>query len=452
MLRIAFLVTRECHLRRALGKMSQQLRHAAATRDPLPDVDSAVAAFPGPPEFPQAATAARFPEAAHDVMGFDDLLPEDARAVRRRVREFMAAEVAPKIAGYWERAEFPFEVLPELKKLNIGGLSVKYPGCSGLSTLGTGMVMAEMARVDASLSTFVMVHASLAMHTIELMGTEEQKQELLPKLSGLDLVGCWGLTEPDHGSDAAKLSTTARAVEGGWVLNGRKRWIGNGTFADVAVIWATNADNGEINAFIVRKGTPGFRTTKIENKISLRCVQNANIHMEDVFVSEAARLPGVTSARDTAKVLSTSRITVAWQPVGIAMGAYDVCMRYVGQREQFGSPLAAFQLVQEKLSRMLANIQAMTLMTWRLSELCDSGRSTTGMASLVKSWNTLRCRETVALARELLGGNGILSEFHVAKAFCDIEAIYTYEGTYDINSLVTARETTGISAIRAPKK
>jgi acyl-CoA oxidase len=295
-----------------------------------------------------------------------------------------------------------------------------------------------------------MVHNSLCMLTIGLLGSEEQKRELLPSLASLESIGAWGLTEPSNGSDASALQTTAAKAPGGWKLNGRKRWIGNATFADVVVIWARNLDTKQVNAFVVKKGTPGFTTTKIEAKISLRCVQNADIDMQDVFVADSARLTGVNSFQDTNKVLAVSRIMVAWQPVGMAMGAYDMCVRYLGQRKQFGAPLSSFQLSQDKLARMLANIQAMTLMCWRLSKLSEEGKMTHAMASNVKAWTTAQGREVVAMARELLGGNGIVSDFLVAKAFCDMEAIHTYEGTHQVNALVSGRDITGIAAFRAP--
>jgi acyl-CoA oxidase len=306
--------------------------------------------------------------------------------------------------------------------------------------------------VDGSVSTFFLVHTFLATLTIGLLGSEDQKRELLPALANFDKVGCWALTEPSNGSDAAALTTTARRAPGGWVLNGRKRWIGNGTFADVIVVWARNEETGQVNAFIVRKGNPGYHATKIENKIALRCVQNADIHLDAAFVPDSDRLPGVSSFSDTNKVLAISRIMVAWQPVGLAFGAYDMTARYVAQRRQFGAPLGSFQLVQEKLQRMQATAQAMFLMAWRLTRIYEAGAMTHEQASLVKAWTTLRGREVVALGRELLGGNGILHDFLAGKAFCDLEAYYSYEGTYEVNALVAGRGITGVSAIKPAKK
>lgn len=402
--------------------------------------------------FPQATAASKFPPCVSDYYQLDDLLTHEEKAIRAHVREVAEREIAPVMAKYWERAEFPFEIVPELAKLKVAGGTAEGYGCPGLSVVGSAIAMAEIARVDASCSTFMMVHTCLAMLTIAMCGSEEQKRRYLPSLARLDSIACWALTEPDYGSDASSLSTTATQVEGGWLLNGQKRWIGNSTFADVCVIFARNVHTNKVNGFIVKKGAPGYSATKIENKIGLRIVQNGDILLREVFVPAEDHLTGINSFQDTSKVLAVSRIVVAWQPIGITMGVYDMCQRYLHERKQFGVPLASYQINQEKLVRMLGNIQAMALMGWRLCKLYEAGKMTPGQASLAKAWNTLRARETVALGRELLGGNGIVSDFLVAKAFCDLEPIYTYEGTYEVNSLVTGREITGIASFKAPPK
>ncbi|KAH7514642.1 hypothetical protein FEM48_Zijuj11G0111000 [Ziziphus jujuba var. spinosa] len=399
--------------------------------------------------FPQATPASIFPPSASDYYQFDDLLTPEEKDVRLRVRECMEKEVAPIMAEYWEKAKFPFHIIPKLGALRIAGGTIKGYGCPGLSITASAVASAEVARVDASCSTFVLVHSSLAMLTIvALCGSEAQKQKYLPSLAEFKTVACWALTEPDYGSDASALRTTATKVEGGWILDGQKRWIGNSTFADVLVIFARNTTTNQINGFIVKKNAPGLTATKIENKIGLRIVQNGDILLKKAFIPDEDRLPGVNSFQDTNKVLAVSRIMVAWQPIGISMGVYDMCHRYLKERKQFGAPLAAFQLNQEKLVRMLGNVQAMTLVGWRLCKLYENGKMTPGHASLGKSWISLKARETVALGRELLGGNGILADFLIAKAFCDLEPIYTYEGTYDINSLVTGREITGVASFK----
>ncbi|RZC19274.1 Protein trichome birefringence-like 3 isoform C [Glycine soja] len=414
--------------------------------------------------FPQATPASTFPPCASDYFQLDNLLTTEEQAIRKKVRECMEKEIAPIMTEYWEKAKFPFHVIPKLGALRIAGGTIKVLsmdiflccldilwsmeflassdsqdyGCPGLSITGSAIAVAEVARVDASCSTFILVHSSLAMLTIALCGSEAQKQKYLPSLAQLQTVACWALTEPDYGSDASALKTTATKVEGGWILEGQKRWIGNSTFADVLVVFARNASANQINGFIIKKDAPGLTVTKIENKIGLRIVQNGDIVMRKVFVPDEDRIAGVNSFQDTNKVLAVSRVMVAWQPIGISMGIYDMCHRYLMERKQFGAPLAAFQISQQKLVQMLGNIQAMILVGWRLCKLYESGKMTPGQASLGKSWITLRARETAALGRELLGGNGILADFLVAKAFCDLEPIYTYEGTYDINTLVTA--------------
>ncbi|KAJ8633149.1 hypothetical protein MRB53_026485 [Persea americana] len=407
----------------------------------LPALDVSIA-------FPQATSASLFPPAASDYYQLDDLLTPEEQAIRRKVREVMEKEVAPVMTEYWEKAQFPFHVIPKLGSLNVAGGTIKGYGCPGLSITGSAIATAEIARVDASCSTFILVHSSLAMLTIALCGSEMQKEQLLPSLAQLEKIGCWALTEPDYGSDASSLRTTATKVAGGWILEGQKRWIGNSTFADVLVVFARNTTTNQINGYIVKKDAPGLKATKIENKIGLRIVQNGDILLKKVFVPDEDRLPGVNSFKDTNKVLAISRVMVAWQPIGISMGVFDMCHRYLKERKQFGAPLAAFQINQEKLVHMLGNIQAMTLVGWRLCKLYESGKMTPGHASMGKAWISLRARETVSLGRELLGGNGILADFLVAKAFCDLEPIFSYEGTYDINSLVTGREITGMASFK----
>ncbi|KAJ7961220.1 Acyl-coenzyme A oxidase 4, peroxisomal [Quillaja saponaria] len=398
--------------------------------------------------FPQATPASTFPPCASDYYQFNDLLTPEEQAIRMRVRDCMEKEIAPIMTEYWEKAKFPFHVIPKLGALHIVGGTIKGYGCPGLSITGSCVALAEVARVDASCSTFILVHSSLAMLTIALCGSEAQKQKYLPSLARLDSISCWALTEPDYGSDASSLKTTATKVDGGWILDGQKRWIGNSTFADLLVIFARNTSTNQINGYIVKKDAPGLTATKIENKIGLRIVQNGDILLKNVFVPDEDRIPGVNSFQDTNKVLAVSRVSVAWQPIGISMGIYDMCHRYLKERKQFGAPLAAFQINQQKLVQMLGNIQAMILIGWRLCKLYDNGKMTIGHAGLGKSWITSKARETAALGRELLGGNGILADFLVAKAFCDLEPIYTYEGTYDINSLITGREVTGFSSFK----
>ncbi|RLM97749.1 acyl-coenzyme A oxidase 4, peroxisomal-like [Panicum miliaceum] len=398
--------------------------------------------------FPQATPASIFPRSVSDYYQLDDLLTDEEKALRKKVRGIMEKDIAPIMTEYWEKAEFPFRAIPKLATLGLAGGTTKGYGCPGLSLTASAISTAEVARVDASCSAIILMHAALVIPAIDLCGSEAQKQKYLPSLAQFKTIGCWALTEPDYGSDASSLRTAATKVPGGWHLDGQKRWIGNSTIADMLIILARNADTNQLNGFIVKKGAPGLKATKIENKIGLRMVQNGDVVLNKVFVPDEDRLPGINSFQDINKVFAMSRIMVAWQPIGISMGVFDMCHRYLKERKQFGALLAAFQLNQEKLVRMLGDIQAMVLVGWRLCKLYESGKMTSGHSSLGKAWTSKKAREIVSLGRELLGGNGILADFLVAKAFCDLEPIFTYEGTYDINSLVTGREITGVASFK----
>ncbi len=383
-----------------------------------------------------------------DLFRFDELLTPRERALRDKVRAFCNEHVIPIINDYWERAEFPFELIPRIAELGIVGGTIKGYGCPGFSSVEVGIIAAELARGDGSVGTFVGVTSGLAMGAIAACGSEEQKQRWLPAMARLEKIGAFALTEPHVGSDAAHIRTTARRVSGGYLLNGAKRWIGNATFADVIVVWAQDEETGRVGGFLVEKGTPGYQATKIEGKIAKRSVINADITLENVFVPEENRLPFARSFRDTANILKNTRYGVAWEAVGHAQAAYELALEYTLQREQFGRPIAGFQLVQQKLVHMLGDLTAIQLLAWRLSKLRDEDETqiTEGMASLAKQYCAAKARQIVALGREVLGGNGILLDRHIARHFADIEAVYTYEGTNEINTLVVGREITGIAA------
>ena len=387
-------------------------------------------------------------ERGTDLFRFDELLTPRERALRDKVRAFCNEHVIPIINDYWERAEFPFELIPRIAELGIVGGTIKGYGCPGFSSVEVGLIAAELARGDGSVGTFVGVTSGLAMGAIAACGSEEQKQRWLPAMARLEKIGAFALTEPYVGSDAAHIRTTARRVSGGYLLNGAKRWIGNATFADVIVVWAQDEETGRVGGFLVEKGTPGYQATKIEGKIAKRSVINADITLENVFVPEENRLPFARSFRDTANILKNTRYGVAWEAVGHAQAAYELAREYTLQREQFGRPIAGFQLVQQKLVHMLGDLTAIQLMAWRLSKLRDEDETqvTEGMASLAKQYCAAKARQIVALGREVLGGNGILLDRHIARHFADIEAVYTYEGTNEINTLVVGREITGIAA------
>jgi glutaryl-CoA dehydrogenase len=383
----------------------------------------------------------------NDFYDIETLLPDDDRALLADVREFMAREVAPIINDYWSREEFPHQLWPRLAELGLGGLVLDGYGCPGRGPVLDGFVAMELATVDSSVATALGVHSHLAMGSIHHCGSEAQKEEWLPRMARLEKIGAFGLTEPDVGSGVARgLKTVARRDGDTWVLNGAKRWIGNGTFADVVVIWARDEADDQVKAFLIEKGTPGFETKKMEHKIALRCVQNADITLTDIVVPETNRLQQANTFMDTAGVLTMSRIAVAWEATGCARGAYDVALRYAKEREQFGRPIAKFQLVQDLLARMLGNITASQCLALRLSQLAEAGQAGVQHASLAKAFCTSKMRETTGWARELLAGNGILLEYDVARFVADSEAIYSYEGTREINSLIVGLAITGESA------
>src|SRR5262249_10040930 len=338
-------------------------------------------------------------------------------------------------------------ILPAFRDLNIAGLPYQGYGCRGKSTLLDGFVSMELARVDPSIATFSGVHGGLAMGSIYLCGSEEQKQRCLPPMARMEAIGAFGLTEPEVGSGASGgLTTTARREGESWVLSGQKKWIGNATFADLTIIWARDVEDNRVKGFVVEKGTPGFSTQKLEDKIALRVVQNALITLDEVRVPEANRLQQANSFRDTAAVLKMTRASVAWQAVGCARGAYEHALAYAKRRQQFGRPIGRFQLVPDLLVRRLGNITASECMVVRLSQLQDAGVMKDEHASLAKAFCTVKMRETVGYARELLGGNGILLEEHVGRFVADAEAIYSYEGTREMNTLIVGRAITGFSA------
>src|SRR6266853_1386274 len=368
--------------------------------------------------------------------------------VLKQVRQFMETSVAPIITKYWADDAFPFEVLPALRDLKIGGLGLQGYGCRGGSTLLDGFVQMEMARVDPSFSTFFGVHSGLAMGSIYLGGSEEQKQKWLPPMARLEKIGCFGLTEPLVGSGTGGgLTTTAKREGDTWVLNGQKKWIGNAPWCDISIIWARDLADNQVKGFIVEnKTTPGFSVEKIQHKIALKVVQNGLITMENCRVPEENRLQVDSSFRDTAKVLKGTRYFVGWEATGCAMGAYENALKYCQERLQFGKPIGSFQLVQELLAKMLANITASQCLIVRQAELFDEGKLTDAHAALAKAFCTSKCRETVAWAREVLGGNGIVADYQVARFFADCEALYSYEGTYQMQNLIVGKAVTGFSA------
>jgi len=392
--------------------------------------------------------ATALPAPNSDFYQLAETLNTEELAFLRQIRAFMEAKVAPIINTYWIEDSFPFELLPAFKELNVGGLGLQGYGCRGGSALLAGLAGMEMSRVDSSIATFFGVHSSLAMGSIYFAGSEEQKKKWLPPMARFEKIGCFGLTEPLVGSGAAGgLLTTAKREGDIWVINGQKKWIGNSPWCDISIIWARDVADNQVKGFIVEnKTTPGFSVEKIRNKIALKVVQNGLITLKDVRVPEENHLQAGTSFRDVARVLKMTRYLVGWEATGCQMGAYENALKYAQERLQFGKPIASFQLIQDMLAKMISNITACQCMVVRMAQLQIEGKLTDAQAALAKAFTTARMRETVAWAREIFGGNGITTDYNVARFFADAEALLTYEGTYQMQNLILGKAITGLSA------
>jgi glutaryl-CoA dehydrogenase len=405
---------------------------------------------------PRGVVASRsVTEQSTDFYAIEELLGPAEIEIRDRVRAFCEKEVTPRINDYWERAEFPHLLVPKIAELGISGGTIEGYGSPGMSAVAAGLVAAEWARADGSIGTFYGVHSFLAMQSIALLGNEEQRERWLPEMARMEKIGAFGLTEPQHGSDAVGLETSARLDGDSYVLNGQKKWIGNGSIADYVIIWARGED-GAVGGYVVETksadaGTPGYEATVMTGKTALRAVWQAEITLSDVRVPVENKLAECHSFKDVSRVLDRTRYTVAWRALGLATASYELALAHALRREQFGQPIAGYQLVQDKLARMLAEITSMQLMCWRLSTLADSGRMTAAMASLAKMNHAAKARAIVADARDILGGDGILLENHVARHHADMEAIFTFEGTDSVQALIVGREITGLSAISGRK-
>jgi glutaryl-CoA dehydrogenase len=384
-----------------------------------------------------------------DFYNYRELLSSEEQAILQRVRTFLDTKVQPVINKYWIEDAFPFELLPAFKELNLGGIGIEGYGCAGGSELLFGLVAMEFGRTDASMATFWGVHNGLAMGSIALGGSEEQKRTWLPPMARLEKIGCFGLTEPLVGSGAGGgLLTTAKREGDTWILNGQKRWIGNAPWCDISIIWARDVDDNQVKGFIVEnKTTPGFSVEKMLGKIGLKVVQNGQITLKDCRIPDANRLQNdVSGFRDTARVLRSTRYFASWEATGMQMGAYEHALKYAQERLQFGKPIGSFQMIQELLAKMLGNIVACQGMVVRAGQLNEEGKLADAQSALAKSFCTAKMRETVAWAREACGGNGILVDYNVARFFADAEAIYSYEGTYQMQNLIVGKAITGFSA------
>jgi glutaryl-CoA dehydrogenase len=363
-----------------------------------------------------------------------------------RTRRFVDQEVLPVINDYWERAELPWPLITRLAELGLVGEDIEGYGCPGMTALASGLVNMELHRGDGSLGTFLGVQSGLAMKAIAMLGSEEQKQRWLAPMARLEQIGAFALTEPTHGSDSVALETSARRAGDAYVIDGAKRWIGNATIAGVVVVWARDVDDGQVKGFLVETPTPGYEATVIEGKGATRSIWQADIRLDDVHVPAENLLPGAQSFKDAGRVLTATRSTIAWAALGHAVAAYDAALTYTKQRTQFGRPLCSFQIVQDRLVKMLAEVTAMQLYCMQLARLAEAGRLSDTMAGLAKMNNTRKARQVIAEARDLLGGNGILLDNHVIRHMSDIEVLHTYEGTETMQTLIVGRDITGIGA------
>lgn len=377
-----------------------------------------------------------------DILGVaDQLEPEESKRLHA-LHEFLQTKIRPEVGEYWDREEFPFHLLPELAKYGLGEIAV-----SGTSRLYRGLAYAEVTRADVSLSALVGIHNELIVALIDALASDAQREKWLDGLRSFEKIGCFALTEPEHGSDiAGGLATTAEKTADGWVINGTKRWIGGGTFADFAICFARDTADNEVKGFIVEMGREGVSAEKISRKMGLRIMQNADITFDSVLIPHENIIPGAQSFANTNDYLCSSRAWVAWQGAGLQLGIFDKAREYAVSREQFGRPIAKFQLVQEALTRILGNATVSLSMMAQVARLQEAGKLEMPHAALAKATTTRLARESAAAGRNIGGGNGILTDYDLSKMMSDAEIIYTYEGTYEINSLIVGRAITGVSA------
>jgi glutaryl-CoA dehydrogenase len=382
-----------------------------------------------------------------DYFDLRDPLTASQQGYLDRTRRFVDDEVLPVINDFWERAEFPRPLVAKIAPLGLVGDGIEGYGCPEMDPVAAGLITMELHRGDGSLGTFLNVQSGLAMKSIYRFGSEEQKNHWLPQMARLEKLGAFALTEPDHGSDSVSLETTARLDGDEYVINGAKRWIGNGTIGDVVVVWARDTEDNQVKGYLVEPAkTPGYQAEKIVGKGSMRSVWQAQITLDNARVPQENLLPGAKSFKDTAQVLAGTRVTCAWAALGHAVAGYEAALSYCTRRTQFGKPLVSKQLVQQRLVKMLSDITAMQLYCIQIGKLEEQGRLSDTLAGLAKLHNTTKARSILADARDLLGGNGILLEYHVIRHMVDIEAIHTFEGTEFMQTLIVGRDITGIGA------
>jgi glutaryl-CoA dehydrogenase len=387
------------------------------------------------------------PFKAVDFYRIDDMLNDEERMIRDTVRRFVDERVIPVIDEHFENATFPTQLIPDMAKIGLfgGNLPEEY-GCANMNNVSYGLVMQELERGDSGLRSFVSVQGALTMYPIFAFGSEEQKRRWLPLLAKGEKIGCFGLTEPDHGSDPGGMETRARRTSKGWILNGTKRWITNGSISDIAIVWAKVDD--EIKGFIVETRTPGFQAPEIKNKLSLRASVTSDLILDDVVVPDDNLLAKSGGLKSPLMCLNQARYGIAWGAIGAAMACYDCAVDYTKGRIQFDKPIAQFQLVQEKLAHMLTEITKGQLLAWRLGRLKDEGRLHFAQTSMAKRNNVRIALETARLARDLMGASGITLEYPVFRHMCNLESVYTYEGTDHIHTLILGEYITGLPAYK----
>ena len=379
-----------------------------------------------------------------DFYNLDELLSPEDKMTRQSVRQFVQREVMPNVERHFAGETFPLELVPKLAELGIFGANLHGYGCAGMNNVAYGLIMQELEAADSGLRSFASVQSALSMYAIYAWGSEEQKQRYLPGMAQGKLIGCFGLTEPDHGSDPGGMETRAKKDGGGWILNGTKRWITNGSIADVAVVWA-KIDQG-ITGFIVDKGTPGFTTRDIHGKFSMRASITSELHFDDVKLDASAQLPTARGLKAPLACLTQARYGIAWGALGAARSCYHCALDYTKSRKQFSRPLAGYQLVQNKLVNMLTEITKGQLVCLRLGQMKDAGTMRPEHVSFAKRNNVQAALDIARSARDMLGANGIVNEYPVIRHMLNLETVNTYEGTYDVHTLILGRDITGASA------
>ena len=383
-----------------------------------------------------------------DYYEIDALLTDEERMTRDSVRAFVERECLPVLEACHSREEFPRHLIPRMGELGLFGANLQGYGCAGFTNVAYGLIMRELERGDSGLRSMASVQGSLAMHAIHAYGSEEQRQRWLPPMAHGEAIGCFGLTEPDHGSDPGGMETRAREAGGDYVLSGVKRWITNGSIADVSVVWAKTVPGGDVRGFLVERGTPGFSAHDIKGKFSLRASITSELVLEDVRVPRSALLPEVTGLKGPFGCLSEARYGIVWGALGAAAVCYETALDYAKQRVQFDRPIAGFQLVQQKLVDMVTEITKGQLLAYRLGQLKDAGRARPQQISLAKRNNVSQALHIARLARDILGANGIVNEYPVIRHMLNLETVNTYEGTYDMHTLIVGRDLTGLDAVR----